>query len=380
MHSLKPNVPRLTMTCEMLVDKDGIMHDVQVYPSLIESEARLTYTIVQTVLDEAGTDLPSTPHPQAELIKRLVIPARWLRAQRQKRGAIDFEIPESKIVLENGVAVDIALRQRVEAHRLIEDLMVAANEAVAEYLIAHNQPALFRVHDAPDPAKLELLVAWAGKLGMQFDPDEAKDPKYLQKFLTRVRNHPSIGVLQSLVLRMMAQAKYEPENKGHYGLASKAYAHFTSPIRRYPDLVVHRALRGFWSKLPKLTHLDTLGEHCSQRERKAMEAERGVTQLMACQVAQRHVGEEMQATVQGVHQAGAFVRPVDLFVDGLIPMEALSAHFKAYYEYIEEEQVLYARRTRHRIQLGDKIDVMLGEREHEASPDRFLAGGRRGAA
>lgn len=353
--SLKPNVPRLTMTCEMVIDRDGGKSAIEVYPSLIQSEARLTYNEVQEVLEKNNPT-----HPQRELIEKLVIPARWLRTQRQTRGAIDFEIPETRVVTDkDGAAADIVLRQRFEAHRLIEDLMVAANEAVAEYLIERDLPALFRVHTAPDPIKLDLLVRWAAKMGIDLDADQARDPKYLQRFLTRVKNHPAIGVIQSLVLRMMQQAKYEPENRGHYGLASKAYAHFTSPIRRYPDLVVHRALRTFWQGRGKLHGLEAMGEHCSQRERKAMEGERAVTNLMACQVASKHVGEVFQATVQGVHPAGAFVRPTTLAVDGLIPMEAIGGFFKGYFEYIEDEQMLFSRRTKHKIKLGDTITVQL---------------------
>ena len=353
--SLKPNVPRLTMTCEMVIDRDGGKHAIEVYPSLIHSAARLTYEEVQEVLEKNNPE-----HPQRDLIEKLVIPARWLRQQRVVRGAIDFEIPETRVLLnEEGIASDIVPRQRFEAHRLIEDVMVAANEAVAEYLIERDLPALFRVHDAPDPVKLELLVRWAAKMGIELDAEQARDPKYLQRFLMKVKNHTAIGVIQSLVLRMMQQAKYEPENRGHYGLGSKAYAHFTSPIRRYPDLVVHRALRTFWQGRGKLHGLEALGEHCSQRERKAMEGERGVTNLMACQVASQHVGEVFQATVQGVHMAGAFVRPTTLAVDGLVPMEALGGFYRGFFEFVEDEQLLISRRTKHKIKLGDAITVQL---------------------
>ncbi|HSI05621.1 MAG TPA: VacB/RNase II family 3'-5' exoribonuclease [Myxococcota bacterium] len=358
--SLRPNLPRLTMTAEFLVDADGTMTNVQVYHSLIDSAARLTYNIVQEVLDAKDVGISGPKHPQTDLIHKLVIPARWLRAQRTRRGAIDFEIPESRIQMgPDGAAADIVQRPRLEAHRLIEDLMVAANEAVAEYLIGKSWPALFRVHDSPDPMKLELLVRWAGKLGIDFDPDAARDPKVLQKFILRMRSHPAASVVQSLVLRMMQQARYGPENLGHYGLASKAYAHFTSPIRRYPDLVVHRALKALWAGQGKLQNLEGLGTHCSQQERKAMEAERGVTQLMACQIATKHVGEDMTAQVMGVHPAGAFVRPVELFVDGLIPMEALSHHFRGYFEYVEDDQMLFSRRTKTKIGLGDRLEVQL---------------------
>jgi ribonuclease R len=165
--------------------------------------------------------------------------------------------------------------------------------------------------------------------------------------------------VQGLVLRMLSQARYADQNLGHYGLASTAYLHFTSPIRRYPDLLVHRALRALWLRERPLTGLDALADHCSRQERKAVDAERAVTALMQCQIAQQHIGEVMHATITGVHGAGAFVRPRELFVDGLIPMEALSSRFRAFYRYDEENQMLVAPRSGHMLRLGDKLKVQL---------------------
>lgn len=354
--SLKPNEPRHTLTCEMHVHADGRMSDVSVYPSLIQSAARLTYEQVQATLD-GGVELPI---PVRALIRELAPAARILRAARKRRGAVDLDIPEAKVVVdERGLPIELRQRPRLEAHQLIEDLMVAANECVAEHLLEKDWPGVYRVHEPPDPLRLATVAKWAKRLGHKLDVEAAREPKALQRFVEGIKHETSAPVIHTLVLRSLAQARYQDSNVGHYGLASRAYLHFTSPIRRYPDLLVHRALWGAWRSARFPSQLDALAQHCSQQERKAMEAERAVVQLMGCLLAQDHVGETMTARVTGISRAGAFVRPTTLFVDGLVPIEAFGARTREYYEVLEDEQALVAQRSGHAVRLGDEVEVLL---------------------
>ncbi len=353
--SLKPAVPRLALTCELRVDREGRPHDVRVYPSLIESQARLTYNHVQGVLDQK---IPGDP--QRTLIQHLDQAARLIRARRSSRGAIDLELPEPYILIgRDGIAVHVRERSRLEAHRLIEDLMIAANEAVAEFLLARHWPALFRVHEEPDPLRLKALLEWSQTLGITFDVEAASRPRILAKVADELKKRPQGPTGQMLLLRSLAQARYDTENLGHYGLASRAYLHFTSPIRRYPDTLVHRALWALWHKKRELHGLDVLAQSTSQQERKAAEAERAVRQLMSCHVAQAHLGETFACQVTGVHTAGAFVRTRDPWVEGLLPRGAIGSVTGDYYDVIEREQALVGRTSGHRISVGDELQLRL---------------------
>ncbi len=361
--SLVPHKPRRCLTCEMLVHADGRCTDTRIYDSLIQSAARLTYEEVQRVL----TNEPAPKPPWAGALHSLTVAARALRAGRYRRGAIELELPEAQISLDHeGRALDVHERTRTEAHLLIEDLMIAANEAVASTLLAQRRPTLFRVHEAPDKERIAALATFAGTLGLSLDVAATKEPSELARLARRLAANPRGKAFMPLLLQSLARARYDKHNLGHYGLASRAYLHFTSPIRRYPDLIVHRSLRaprGAGSKLADLA-LKT-----SELERRAESAARQVEQLMACHVAKRHLGEIFVVIVTGVHAAGAFVRTVSKpgtpWLEGLLPCRELGDD---YYTVLGAEQALVGRRSGHRIALGDKLEARLAhvdlERRH----------------
>ncbi|MEO1483465.1 MAG: VacB/RNase II family 3'-5' exoribonuclease [Myxococcota bacterium] len=363
--SLRPHEPRLAMTCEMRVDAQGAVDDATIYPSLIQSADRLTYEQVQAVYDEA--DRKESEHEagvaaghRADLLE-LRKAARAFRRQRQRRGALELDLPESKVRLnDQGVAVGIARRSRLEAHRVIEDLMVGANEATARHADATDWPVLYRVHEAPNVERLEAAAEWSARFGLELDIDEIDDPQHLAAFIDATRELDAADVIHMLTLRSMAQARYGPHNLGHYGLASTAYLHFTSPIRRYPDLFTHRSLRAQdqGRKRPSLD-VEALGEHCSTLERKAMDAERTVIRLMECQVAQRFIGSTMDVLVTGVHPAGAFVRAERPLVEGLVPIRLLGDAIGEYFDLDEESLAFVASGSGRRLAVGDTFTARL---------------------
>jgi len=350
-------VPRLALTCEMAVERSGRGRTLGVYRSLIESRARLIYEDVQKSID-GGASPVRDPEATASLRLLLTI-SRTLRQARRDRGAVDLDIPEAKILLdEDGLARYIARRPRLEAHRLIEDLMLAANEAVAEFLKGRNAPTLYRVHPPPSPERLHALGAWAGRRGIDVDRLRLDQSSGLARLAEILGKRPDAAAGHMLLLRAMAQAHYAPQCLGHFALASRAYLHFTSPIRRYPDLLVHRALGRLWDRRPPLADLEAHGERTSDQERRAMEAERAVVQLMMCHVARERLGETLGATVTGVHTAGVFVRTEDPVLEALVRMESLGRGRESF-SLLEDEQAVWSRQSRRKINLGDRIEVRL---------------------
>ena len=313
----------------------------------------MTYNEVQRAMS-GGQPAACTSLPE------LVAAARALRAQRRGRGAIDLDIPEAQVLLgPDGVAAHIRELSRLEAHRVIEDLMIAANEAVAEFLLARNRPTVFRVHEPPDPARVAALATWAATIGLHIDAETAKKPSTLARLAENLKQRAQSEVGMTLLLRSLAQARYHTENLGHYGLASRAYLHFTSPIRRYPDLLVHRSLRALWRGEQQKVDLESAATSTSAQERRAGDAERKVEQLMACHVAEHHVGEVFDAVITGVHTAGAFVRVKEPWLEGLMPNAVLGDATGDYYELVVREQALVGRRSGHRLSLGDVVSVRL---------------------
>jgi len=351
---LQPRRPRFAVTCEMVVTTAGKVADASIYPSLIESQARLTYQQVQAAMDGG------TPVPCAHSVALLVQAARNLRADRRERGALDLDIPEAEVILsERGTPTSLRPRARLEAHRLIEDLMIAANEAVARFLIANRAATVFRVHEPPDPRRVLRFATWAQALGIKIDSHKQLAPRTLAGVAAALRKRPQAAIGQALLLRALTQAHYAKKNLGHFALASDAYLHFTSPIRRYPDLLVHRCLRALWRGRRGPASLRELAAQASVQERRAVEAERALVQLAACQVARPHLGEVFDAVVTGVHRAGLFVRTDNLFLEGLLPMEALERGGREDYDVVEEDMALVGRRSGDTFTVGDELEVQL---------------------
>ena len=351
---LRPNRPRQALTCEMEVGGDGAVHTASIYPSLIESRARLTYEQVQAAFDGGA----GVPCPRS--IDALRAASKRLRTERQRRGAIDLDLPEVEVVLdERGAPERLRPRARLEAHRLIEDLMVAANESVARFLLGRRVGAVYRVHEPPDPRRVQRFAAWAQALGIPIESHLAGAPRTLARVAATLRGRPQAVVGQALLLRAMAQAHYAHRNLGHFALASDAYLHFTSPIRRYPDLLVHRCLRAHWAGRRSPSGLRELARHVSLQERRATEAERALVQLAACQVARPRLGEVFAATVTGVHRAGIFVRTGELYLEGLVPMEELGRVRREEYDLLEHDLALVGRRSGQTVTVGDSLEVQL---------------------
>jgi len=361
--SLNPEVDRLTMTAEMLFDPDGAMVDSRFYTSVIRSSARLTYTIVKRILVDAD---PEALAEHARLVPDLKVMeelSERLNGKRRGRGSIDFDLPEPQIILDlQGETTAIVRAERNLAHRIIEEFMLAANEAVASFLEETPVPALYRVHENPDPLKLKDLADFVFSFGYELKVTEDKvNPAALQKLLSEVDGKPEERLINEVLLRCMKQARYSAENLGHFGLAASSYTHFTSPIRRYPDLVVHRILKlvisGRLASRDK-DHLETVlpetALHTSRRERTAMEAEREMVDLKKMQFMRDKIGEEYDGFITGVAQFGLFVELVELFVEGMIPVATLPAD---YYVHMEKEHALVGERSRVRYRIADRIKV-----------------------
>jgi ribonuclease R len=367
--SLNPNVDRLTMTAEMLFDATGNMLESRFYPSVIKSTARLTYTIVKQIVVDSDPEATDKHRPLVPMLMEMKGLALALMAMRRQRGSIDFDLPEPEIIIGlTGQTEGIIRAERNLAHQLIEQFMLAANEAVAAYVTDRNIPFLYRVHENPDPAKLINFQEFVYGFGYEFALVEDRvNPADLQRLLAQAEGKPEERMLNYALLRCMKQARYAAENLGHFGLASRCYCHFTSPIRRYPDLVVHRILRAALAtgehsgdkraekQLAMATErLGEIGEHTSKRERVAMEAERDVVELKKVQFMQRHLGEDFDGFITGVTAFGFFVELEELFVEGLVHITTLDDDL---YTFVEKQHSLIGRRTKRVFRIGDKTRV-----------------------
>ncbi|QIA27994.1 ribonuclease R [Thermaerobacter sp. PB12/4term] len=367
--SLNPRVDRLTVTVLMDFDAQGRRVGYEIFPSVIRTRHRLTYEGVQRMLegDSADPEVRALREQHADVLPMLEDMARLsarLAARRERRGSIDFDIAEVKVVLdEQGMPRELLRRERTVATRIIEEFMIAANETVAEHCHWRQAPFLYRVHEEPDPDEVEELAAFLTILGYHLPPRRKLHPRLFQQVLKQVEGRPEEYLVNAVVLRTMKRARYATEALGHFGLAARFYCHFTSPIRRYPDLVVHRIVKELVARgtLPaaRVDQLEALlpeiADHCSQQERVAEEAERESVDLKKVQFMADKVGETYRGIISGVTSFGLFVTLPNL-VEGLVHVSTLTDD---YYHYEEKLYSLVGERTRRTFRLGDEVEVVV---------------------
>ncbi|MFG6448426.1 ribonuclease R [Roseateles sp. BYS180W] len=387
--SLNPEQERLSMVCDMLVSETGDLHAYQFYPAVICSHARLTYTEVAATLGNThGPEAAKRPHLVPHLLHLHEV-YRALLARREQRGAVDFDTVETQIVCDDGGRIEkIVPRVRNEAHRLIEEAMLAANVCSADFIAQHKHLALFRVHEGPTPEKRTTLQAYLRALGLGLDLSDDPKPSEFQAIAVATRDRPDAQQIHTMLLRSMQQAIYTPINSGHFGLAYQAYTHFTSPIRRYPDLLVHRVIKAILAakryqldqhKLevakpllskrsgPRKPHnplaaateqerWEVVGAHCSANERRADEASRDVEAWLKCRYMREHLGEEFSGTVSAATSFGLFVQLDAMFVEGLVHITELGGE---YFRFDEVRQELRGERTGIRYGVGTKVQVQV---------------------
>ena len=370
--SLKPAVDRLAMVCEMLIDANGKVVDSTFYEAVIHSHARLTYTQVGEVLENGFCE--GVASERLDGLFRLHALYKVLRQARATRGAIDFETVETRILFDENRKIDaIVPVNRNDAHKLIEECMLAANVATANFLEESELAGLFRVHEGPSAERLEALRTFLGELALDLPGGLDPTPLDYQSVLARLVERDDAQVIQTMLLRSLSQAVYKPDNGGHFGLNYDAYAHFTSPIRRYPDLLVHRAIKRLATssgatprKLSKeksrelypytMTDLVAAGEHCSMTERRADDATRDVHLWLKCEYLRHHIGDEFAGVVASVTRFGMFVELTDIYMEGLVHISALPSD---YYHFDQASQRLVGEHTRKTYQLGDAVRVQV---------------------
>ena len=369
--SLKPDVERMCMVCDMQVDGLGVVKQYKFYPSIMRSKARMTYTQVFEILQNPEGELAQEyawlmPHAQ-----HLYTLYKLMLAQREKRGAIEFESSETIMIFnENGKIDRIEACARNEAHRLIEECMLAANVCAADFLKANEHPALYRIHEGPTPEKLEALRTFMGEFGFGVAGGDTPHAKDYGRLIAQFKGRPDEQLLQTVLLRSMQQAVYSPDNVGHFGLAYDAYAHFTSPIRRYPDLLIHRAIKAVLKgEKYKAGDWSQLGIHCSMTERRADDATRDVNAWLKCYYMQDKIGEVYEGTVAGVTSFGLFVALDGVYVEGLLHVTELG---NDYFNFDKARHEMSGERTGVRYRLGDRLTVKVARVDLETSKIDFV--------
>jgi len=370
--SLRPGEDRLTVSLLIRLGKDGRARGHRIARSVIRSRHRLSYDEAQQVLDGVASIDPETD----AALRDLLVLSRALRARREERGSLDFDLPEARVVLNTrGEPTDIQRVLRLESHRLIEDFMLLANETVAARAARRRIPFVYRIHERPDADRMEQLREFVATLGLRLGGGRAPRPKDLQRLLEQVRGRPEEALVSTVVLRSMKQARYSVENVGHFGLAARHYAHFTSPIRRYPDLVVQRLVtQAFIDREPvpaelAETVLPGVARISSERERVAVEAERDSVDLKKVEFMERHLGDVFAGTISGVTAFGAFVLLDAFFVEGLVHVSSLTDD---YYQFSEDAFELVGERRGRRLRLGDRVRVQVARVDREERQIDFL--------
>ena len=363
--SLKPRVDRLVQSCVMDVDDRGRVVRYEIHDGVIHSAARMTYTEVNAIVSERDPAVRAAYEPLVPLFELMHELFGVLNERRRRRGSIDFDLPEAKVELDaEGAITAIVASERNVAHRMIEEFMLLANETVAGHLVQHDVPALHRVHEAPDVKKVEEFEAFIAPLGYGLAvTGQAVRPRHFQKLIDRMRGTPEERPIAALMLRTMQKARYDANSLGHFGLAVDQYTHFTSPIRRYPDLVVHRMLResgqGPVSAMRREELDDALPEvarHTSEMERRADDAERELLQWKKVRFMADKVGDEFDGYVTGVAPYGLFVELIEHYVEGRVHVTSMADDF---YRFVEQQHVLFGENTKKTYRLGDRVHVQV---------------------
>lgn len=376
--SLNPQVDRLTLSCEMTIDQNGIVIAHDIFESVINTTERMTYTDVYKILEEKDEDLIARYEQLVPMFEHMKELSGVLRGRREKRGAVDFDFKESAVVVdENGWPIDVVIRERTVAEKLIEDFMLAANETVAEHVFKAQLPFIYRIHEEPKPEKLQRFFEFITNFGILVKgKGDTVDPKALQEILESVVGKPEYPVISTMMLRSMQQAKYSPESLGHFGLSTEFYTHFTSPIRRYPDLIVHRLLRtyvinkdtssktvAYWG-----ANMESIATHTSERERRAVDAERDTESIKKAQYMSDKIGEEFEGVISSVTNFGMFIE-LENTIEGLVHISNLTDD---YYNFDERSMSMIGERTARVFRLGDKVTIKVHAVNLEESAVDFI--------
>ncbi len=362
--SLNPRVDRLVQSCLMEIDRRGTVVRYELHDGVINSNERMTYTAVNAILTDRDPQAVAQYRDLVPMFEAMRELFEILNARRHRRGSIDFDLKEPEIVLDDqGLVEDIIALERNVAHRIIEEFMLAANETVAQHLDDHQVPTLYRVHEDPDPVKVAEFEEFISTLGYTLGaPENALRPKHFQRLVEKIQGTPEEKPIAFLMLRTMQKARYDASNLGHFGLAAKSYTHFTSPIRRYPDLVVHRTLRESREGMAAarrdelIEELPETARHTSERERRADEAERELVQWKKVRFMADKVGDAFEGYITGVSAFGLFIELIEHFVEGLVHISTMADD---YYRFVERAHILRGENTGKVYRLGDKVTVQV---------------------
>ena len=376
--SLNPKVDRLCMVCEMDISARGEIARYKFYPAVMHSRARLTYTLVAEMLGNPEGEAARAMHDLLPHLKDLHELYQGLVKARSQRGAIDFETIETQMFFDDQGKIErIVPTQRNDAHRIIEECMLAANVCASDFMAVSEHPALYRIHEGPTSEKLAALREFLREFGLQLTGGEEPQAKDYARLLEKVKPRPDVQLLQTVMLRSLRQAVYSPDNVGHFGLAYDAYTHFTSPIRRYPDLVIHRSIKAALEhKRYDPGNWHELGVHCSETERRADDATRDVEAWLKCYYMQDRISERFTGTVSGVASFGVFVALDQVYVEGLVHISELGAD---YFHYDAAKHQLLGERNGRRFRLGDRISVKLVRVDLETAKIDFVLDEGKGA-
>ncbi|MBU0478691.1 ribonuclease R [bacterium] len=348
--SLKPDENRLTLTVMIKIDAQGNIREYEIFESLIKSKARLSYESAEELIHS------NSKHTEISLaLKTMYKLSRILDKKRLERGYIDFDVPEIKISLDgNGKVIDIQKKKRLSSHILIEEFMLLANQCVAEYITKNKVPMIYRVHETPDDLKIKDFALLAKTLNYRFDQNKSKNPKYIQRFLHKTNGQKDHVLVSQILLTCMQKAIYSTKNVGHFGLALNCYTHFTSPIRRYPDLIVHRILKNKFKN--RIDNLSEIAGIASEREQIAVKIERESIKLKQVEFMKNKLWDVFEGVISGVQPYGLFVELNDTLAEGLVHVSALK---NDYYTFSEKQFALVGKRTKRRFQLGDAVKVQV---------------------